>query len=179
MRGRALPSAGPAQEAGGAPGAGAEVPPQPVVQPPVRQAVPLSPWRVAGEQIPYLQPVQGPTPGQSVKSCSPWAGLPLEKPTGDCVPREGPQAGAGQGVRSLPLRGRGGRGSVRDWPSPVPVPCVTGGSGERKWGLTLRAGRRERWGEGGCKIARFRFYFSLSYFYLIGNKFPESRLFCL
>ncbi|CAM9233957.1 unnamed protein product, partial [Bubo scandiacus] len=46
---------------GGAPGAGAEIPLQPVVQPMVRQAVPLQPLEVNGGAEIHLQPREDPT----------------------------------------------------------------------------------------------------------------------
>ena len=48
----------------GAPGAGAEIPLQPLVQPMVRQAVPLQPTEVNGGADLHLQPVEDPTPEQ-------------------------------------------------------------------------------------------------------------------
>ena len=49
---------------GGAPGAGAEIPLQPVVKTMVRQAVPLQPMEVHGGADIHLQPVEDPTPEQ-------------------------------------------------------------------------------------------------------------------
>ena len=46
--------------AGGAPGAGAEIPLQPVVKTMVRQAVPLQPMDVHGGADIHLQPVEDP-----------------------------------------------------------------------------------------------------------------------
>ena len=52
------------KEGGGAPGARAEIPLQPVGKTMVRQAVPLQPTEVnSGAEIP-LQPVEDPTPEQ-------------------------------------------------------------------------------------------------------------------
>ena len=52
--------------AGGAPGAGAEIPLQPVVKAMVRQAVPLQPMEVNGGADIHLQPRENPTPEQVV-----------------------------------------------------------------------------------------------------------------
>ena len=49
--------------AGGASGSGAEIPPQPVVQPMVRQLCP-APRKVHGGAETHLQPGEGPTPEQ-------------------------------------------------------------------------------------------------------------------
>ena len=49
---------------GGAPGAGAEIPLQPVGKTMVRQAVPLQPMEVHGGADIHLQPVEDPTPKQ-------------------------------------------------------------------------------------------------------------------
>ena len=49
---------------GGAPGAGAEIPLQPVGKTMVRQAVPLQPMEVHGGAEIHLQPVEDPTPEQ-------------------------------------------------------------------------------------------------------------------
>ena len=49
---------------GGAPGAGAEIPLQPMVKTMVRQAVPLQPMDVHGGADIHLQPVEDPTPEQ-------------------------------------------------------------------------------------------------------------------
>ena len=49
---------------GGAPGAGAEIPLQPMMRTMVRQAVPLQPMEVHGEADIHLQPVEDPTPEQ-------------------------------------------------------------------------------------------------------------------
>ncbi|KAK4818651.1 hypothetical protein QYF61_016700 [Mycteria americana] len=49
---------------GGAPGAGAEIPLQPMVKTTVRQAVPLQPMEVNGGADIHLQPVEDPTPEQ-------------------------------------------------------------------------------------------------------------------
>jgi len=49
---------------GGAPGARAEVPLQPVEQTMVRQAVPLQPREVHGGADLHLQPMEDPTPEQ-------------------------------------------------------------------------------------------------------------------
>ena len=49
---------------GGAPGAGAEIPLQPIVKTMVRQAVPLQPMEVHGGADIHLQPVEDPTPEQ-------------------------------------------------------------------------------------------------------------------
>ena len=46
---------------GGAPGAGVEMPLQPVVKPMVRQAVPLQPMDVHGGADIHLQPMEDPT----------------------------------------------------------------------------------------------------------------------
>ena len=82
---------------GGAPGAGAEIPLQPVVKTMVRQAVPLQPMEVHGGADIHLQPLEDPTPEQVagpgggrdsvgkptleqfMEDCSPWEGLALEK----------------------------------------------------------------------------------------------------
>ena len=50
--------------AGGAPGTRAEIPLQPLVQPMVRQAVPLQPTEVNGGADLHLQPGEEPTPEQ-------------------------------------------------------------------------------------------------------------------
>ena len=49
---------------GGAPGAGAEIPLQPMVKTMVRQAVPLQPMEVHGGADIHLQPMEDPTPEQ-------------------------------------------------------------------------------------------------------------------
>ena len=49
---------------GGAPGAGAEIPLQPVVKTMVKQAVPLQPVKVDGGADIHLQPTEDPTPEQ-------------------------------------------------------------------------------------------------------------------
>ena len=49
---------------GGAPGARAEIPLQPLVKTMVRQAVPLQPMEVNGGADIHLQPVEDPTPEQ-------------------------------------------------------------------------------------------------------------------
>ena len=49
---------------GGAPGAGAEIPLQPMVKTMVRQAVPLQPMQVHSGADIHLQPVEDPTPEQ-------------------------------------------------------------------------------------------------------------------
>jgi len=49
---------------GGAPGAGAEIPLQPVVKIMMRQAVALQPMKVHGGADIHLQPVENPTPEQ-------------------------------------------------------------------------------------------------------------------
>jgi len=49
---------------GGAPGASAEIPLQPMVKTTVRQAVPLQPMEVHGEADLHLQPVEDPRPEQ-------------------------------------------------------------------------------------------------------------------
>ena len=49
---------------GGAPGAGAEIPLQPMVKTMVRQAVPLQPMEVHGGADIHLQPVEDPMPEQ-------------------------------------------------------------------------------------------------------------------
>ena len=48
-------------EGGGAPGAGAEIPLQPMVKTMVRQAVPLQPMEVHGGADIHLQPMEDPT----------------------------------------------------------------------------------------------------------------------
>ena len=50
--------------AGGAPGAGAEIPLQPVVKTMVKQAVPLQPMKVDGGADTHLQPMEDPKPEQ-------------------------------------------------------------------------------------------------------------------
>ena len=71
------------EEGGGgdAPGAGAEIPLQPVVKTMVRQAVPLQPREVHGEEIPTCSPREGSTQERFMKDCIPW---------------EGPHSGAGK-----------------------------------------------------------------------------------
>ncbi|GAB0204530.1 acid sphingomyelinase-like phosphodiesterase 3b [Grus japonensis] len=70
--------------AGGAPGARAEIPLQPMVKTMVRQAVPLQPMEVHSGADIHLQPVEDPTPEQ------------VETPEGACGPMErGAHAGAG------------------------------------------------------------------------------------
>ena len=59
---------------GGAPGAGAEIPLQPLEKTMVRQAVPLQPMGDGGEQRFHLQPMEDPTPEQ------------VETPEGGCDP---------------------------------------------------------------------------------------------
>ena len=49
---------------GDAPGAGAEIPLQPVGKTMVRQVVPLQPMKVHGGASIHLQPVEDPTPEQ-------------------------------------------------------------------------------------------------------------------
>ena len=49
---------------GGAPGARAEIPLQPMLKTMVRQAVPLQPMEVHGGADIHLQPVEDPTPEQ-------------------------------------------------------------------------------------------------------------------
>ena len=49
---------------GGAPGARAEIPLQPMVKTMVRQVVPLQPMEVNGGADVHLQPVEDPTPEQ-------------------------------------------------------------------------------------------------------------------
>ena len=49
---------------GGAPGARAEIPLQPLVKTMVRQAVPLQPMEVHGGADTHLQPMEDPTPEQ-------------------------------------------------------------------------------------------------------------------
>ena len=63
---------------GGAPGAGAEIPLQPVVKTMVRQAVPLQPMEVHGGADIHLQPVEDPMPEQ------------VDAPEGGCDPVESP-----------------------------------------------------------------------------------------
>ena len=59
---------------GGAPGAGAEIPLQPVGKTMVRQAVPLQPMEVHGGADIHLQPMEDPTPEQ------------VDAPKGGCDP---------------------------------------------------------------------------------------------
>ncbi|GAB0185696.1 AN1-type zinc finger protein 5-like [Grus japonensis] len=59
---------------GGAPGAGAEIPLQPMEKTKVRQAVPLQPMQVHGGADIHLQPVEDPKPEQ------------VEAPEGGCDP---------------------------------------------------------------------------------------------
>jgi len=47
-------------------------------------------------------------------------------------------------------------------------PRAAQGDEERKLGVKLSLGRKERWGREG--VFKIRFYFSLSYSHLIGNK---------
>ncbi|GAB0207612.1 acid sphingomyelinase-like phosphodiesterase 3b [Grus japonensis] len=61
-------------EGGGAPGAGAEIPLQPVVKTMVRQAIPLQPMEVHGGADIHLQPVEDPMPEQ------------VDAPKGGCDP---------------------------------------------------------------------------------------------
>ena len=76
--------------AGGAPGIRAEIPLQPLVQPTVRQAVPLQPTEVNGGADLHLQPGEDPTLEQvdvPEGSCDPvgnqcWSSLFLK----DCSP---------------------------------------------------------------------------------------------
>ncbi|KAK4829480.1 hypothetical protein QYF61_004770 [Mycteria americana] len=62
---------------GGAPGAGAEIPVQPLVKPMVRQAVPCSPWRLMVEQISTCSPWR--IPRQSRERLTDLGFLSLEK----------------------------------------------------------------------------------------------------
>ncbi|XP_072707914.1 uncharacterized protein [Ciconia boyciana] len=64
---------------GGAPGAGAEIPLQPLVKTMVRQAVPLQPMEVHGGADIHLQPVEDPTPER------------VDAPKGVCDPMESPR----------------------------------------------------------------------------------------
>ncbi|GAB0177095.1 epimerase family protein SDR39U1 [Grus japonensis] len=64
--------------AGGAPGAGAEIPLQPMEKTMVKQAVPLQPMEDDGEQRFHLQPVEDPTAEQ------------VEAPEGGCDPMGSP-----------------------------------------------------------------------------------------
>ncbi|GAB0206975.1 hypothetical protein GRJ2_003163100 [Grus japonensis] len=60
---------------GGGPGAGAEIPLQPLVKTMVKQAVPLQPMEVNGGADIHLQPVQDPTPEQidvPKEAVAPW-----------------------------------------------------------------------------------------------------------
>ncbi|GAB0177871.1 hypothetical protein GRJ2_000252400 [Grus japonensis] len=59
---------------GGAPGTGAEIPLQPMEKTMVRQAVPLQPMEVDGEQRFHLQPMENSTPEH------------METPNGGCDP---------------------------------------------------------------------------------------------
>ena len=74
---------------GGAPGAGAEIPLQPVVQPMVRQAVPLQPLEVRGGAEIHLQPVGEPRPEQVgvPKGCCDPVGSPCWRTRGGPVER--------------------------------------------------------------------------------------------
>ena len=71
-------------EGGGGGAPGAESPPQPVVQPMVRQLCP-APMEVHGGADLHLQPMKDPTLKQFVKNCNLWEGLTLEKFMEDCL----------------------------------------------------------------------------------------------
>jgi len=75
----AMPKVSAEGGAGGAPGAGAEVPLQPMEQTMVRQAVPLQPMEVHEGAKTHLQPREDPTPEQG------------DVPEGGCGPVEIPR----------------------------------------------------------------------------------------
>ena len=64
---------------GGSPGAGAEIPLQPMVKTMVKQAVALQPMEVNGGADIHLQPVEDPTPEQ------------MDAPEGGCDPMGSPR----------------------------------------------------------------------------------------
>jgi len=86
----------------------------------------------------------------------------------DCLLWEGPHSGAGEeyeqeGVADTRCDG------LTTTPIPhLPAPC--GGRKETKLGVRLSLGSKEGWEEGIFKI---RFYFSLSYSDLIGDKLNQ------
>ena len=166
--------------------------PQPAGRPPAGRAVP--PARGApGGAAPPPQPGQGPPRGRGCPQGavtrgqrrwgSSWQGpwprgerSPGWGPRGDppgagwawgAAPWEGPGLGQGQGARSLPVGGRGGRDSCEGLTPASARPGAAGGAGGRDTGSGAEPGRREGRGEGGL---RCRFYFSLSYSDLIGTK---------
>ena len=76
----------------------------------------------------------------------------------------------GQSVRNLPPEEEGAAETTCDELTavpPFPIPLRCSGAGGREMGVKLSPGRRDGWGEG---VLRFRFYFSLSWSDLIGNK---------
>jgi len=71
---------------------------------------------------------EGPTLEQFVQSCSPWKDPLLEQPMEDCLLWEGPNSGAGQRVRSPPLR----RMEQQRLQPPLPIPLHRSGRGGRE-----------------------------------------------
>ncbi|KAK4832478.1 hypothetical protein QYF61_023525 [Mycteria americana] len=65
---------------GGAPGARAEIPLQPMVKPMVRQAVPLQSMEVNGGADLHLQPTEDPTPEQVEQGCDPMGSVLEQAP---------------------------------------------------------------------------------------------------
>ncbi|GAB0181865.1 acid sphingomyelinase-like phosphodiesterase 3b [Grus japonensis] len=99
--------------AGGAPGAGAEIPLQPMEKTMVRQAVPLQPMEVDGGADVHLQPMEDPTPeqGQSVRSPPPEeegaAETPCDELTTTPIPH--PSVPLGGGGREMESEGKSGK----------------------------------------------------------------------
>lgn len=102
-------------------------------------------------------------------SWSPEEELTLEKFLEDCLPWDGPHAGAGKMWGVLPWEGRSSRDNMWwNWLQPLhfPSPCTTGWRRERKlWGK-LSSRRRE---SSEKVFLRFSFYFSLSYSNMDGS----------
>ena len=119
---------------GGAPGAGAEIPLQPVVKTMVRQAVPLQPMDVHGGADIHLQPVEDPTLEQvdvPEGDCDPmgdprWSSLFLK----DCIPWKGhvERTHAGAVCEDLQSVGRTHVGEIHGGLPPVGgTPCWSRG----------------------------------------------------
>ena len=100
-----------------------------------------------------------------MKDCSPWEGLTLEKFVEDCLLWEGPHGGAGEECEE-----EGSAETMCDELTATPFPrppAPLAGKRERKLGVELSWGRRERWGKG---VLRFGFTSHYPCLDLIGSK---------